>query len=647
MRLLLFLACLPLVCAQSRAPLSWPTSYAPPARAAGYPTSVAINNVDQLVRALEGSTRVQHQLRLLGGLQPGVGASVADQQALLKAKVAEPVRLLVWGRPLQPAQLLERAKLPPQEQFLYVLIRTLGIAAPIDAKLASDLRACGMKADMVAFARRFVRRPLGITRRAVKLPVRAFATREAPVGPAVARGLAFLARRQHPRGHWDTNTRHDMHKPAVTALALLAFMASGHTHRSGAHATTVHNGLVSLLRDQQASGELGRESHSPSIANHPLCTLALAEAYALTGDSRLLERVERAIEWLLRARKPGVPSGWLWRRASTSRAAWAIEALTTAQACGLGGKAVDEGLRTELKLIVSLTDPKQGLTAESGEGRWYSGNNSMDLFGHHQQSMAFNHGPTAMAIASMALLDVEAGSRSKTPFLEPAGLPSWRKGPRGWTADTHAWYQIQRMLLHVGSPDLRKTYDDALRKVLLPRQIADGPMAGSWPKGEEATSMTGGYPGVTAMAILALRAPHRSAPRKDRRHPLTFKKLEAMVAARSLSSKLVNAILRSTTEVVLTADQLALLERQGAPGAALMLLRNRKLTVAEVVTLAEERTPSPTVRKLVEALGCAPVNRYRARKLRRLALDAKLVQELQDGTHDHDPRPHARGGAPD
>jgi len=82
----------------------------------------------------------------------------------------------------------------------------------------------------------------------------------------------------------------------VTALALLAFAASGHTHQDGSQRAAVRRGLDHLLSVQADNGSLGGEARMYEFMYcHGMATLALSELAGMTGDERLRRPVARAI----------------------------------------------------------------------------------------------------------------------------------------------------------------------------------------------------------------------------------------------------------------------------------------------------------------------------------------------------------------
>ena len=167
---------------------------------------------------------------------------------------------------------------------------------------------------------------------------------------AVERALDWLARHQDADGRWDGATaRYDdgtavkgdddftVHCPAgetcfgeciyweadtaLTGLALLAYLGAGYTHDDGKYAETVGKGLDFLLSQQKPDGDLRGPSRAVGMYCHAMATLALCEAYALTGDERLRDPVERAVAFLIGAR-----AGTAWPGGTRPAPRWATRA---------------------------------------------------------------------------------------------------------------------------------------------------------------------------------------------------------------------------------------------------------------------------------------------------------------------------------
>ncbi|MGE5193897.1 MAG: hypothetical protein ACM3U2_15495, partial [Deltaproteobacteria bacterium] len=127
---------------------------------------------------------------------------------------------------------------------------------------------------------------------------------------AVSMGLSWLLRQQQADGHWElhqgyldpgqirTNT-------GATALALLAFLGAGHTHRDGPHSQKIGKAIDWLLGMQKKTGVLKgdfydyeREGDPASFYAHGQATIALCEAFALTRDERLLQPIRDGLAFI-------------------------------------------------------------------------------------------------------------------------------------------------------------------------------------------------------------------------------------------------------------------------------------------------------------------------------------------------------------
>jgi hypothetical protein len=167
---------------------------------------------------------------------------------------------------------------------------------------------------------------------------------------AVAKGLAYLAKIQRSTGGWgnyeERDDKYGQFAVGKTGLALLAFLGAGHTHVSHTeYSDNVMRAIAFLLALQDPdSGHFGdSEAYS-----HGIATYALAECYALTGESELRRPLERAVAHILakqnHARDPRLAGGWSYyyrddrvydRWPRTSITVWQVMALESARLAGL------------------------------------------------------------------------------------------------------------------------------------------------------------------------------------------------------------------------------------------------------------------------------------------------------------------------
>lgn len=168
---------------------------------------------------------------------------------------------------------------------------------------------------------------------------------------AVQRGLAYLASTQNRDGSWgreEYDNKYERVQVGKSGLALLAFLASGHTQFSETNFTpNVKRALAFLLSVQDdRTGHFGLTSSY----SHGIATYALAEAYAMTHDRALREPLARGVAWILSnqyldRRERAWFGGWgyfypdrrrisdTWPRASVT--VWQVMALKSAQIGGI------------------------------------------------------------------------------------------------------------------------------------------------------------------------------------------------------------------------------------------------------------------------------------------------------------------------
>jgi hypothetical protein len=138
---------------------------------------------------------------------------------------------------------------------------------------------------------------------------------------AVMRALRWLKLQQQADGSWPRN------KPAMTALAVLAFLAHNETPASPEFGETVRRGIEYLLASQPAGGQW-RGNYE-----HYIVTYALCEAYGMTHNPGVRAAAERAVKLILDGQHPS--GGWDYGlapgdRDDTSVMGWAAQALKAA-----------------------------------------------------------------------------------------------------------------------------------------------------------------------------------------------------------------------------------------------------------------------------------------------------------------------------
>lgn len=198
-----------------------------------------------------------------------------------------------------------------------------------------------------------------------------------PFDDAVDRGLAFLAKSQTRAGAWAPDfvaERGQAGDPAVTALAVMAFLSAGHVPGEGKYGPTVTRGIRFVLDSQQKNGLLGRaDAGFTEMYSHGICTLMLAEAAGMTDDrtaEELRDKLERAVKLILRAQRDtkSDAGGWRYRvavhpddpppAADLSVTGWQLLALRAAR--NVGCDVPQSAVKAAVEYVRRCHDPQAG-----------------------------------------------------------------------------------------------------------------------------------------------------------------------------------------------------------------------------------------------------------------------------------------------
>ncbi len=319
---------------------------------------------------------------------------------------------------------------------------------------------------------------------------------------AVDAALNWLAANQEPAGNWSAARHgagqehlilgHDRRgagaqaDTGVTGLALLAFLGAGHSHLEGGHRETVQRGLEFLINHQAADGNLaGQARVFARMYCHAMATLALGEALATTGDRRIRNAVERAVNYSLMSQER-TAGGWRYRPGDAgdmSQFGWQVMALKSAQ---LGGIEIPaEANRLMLGFLQRCSSGSHGGLAAYQPGQRPSASMTAEalLCRHFLQAAV---PPATSAEASQLLMHHLPGT-AETNF--------------------YYWYYGTLALFHAGGPEW-DTWNSQLTRTLSDSQQRSGSLAGSW----DPAGLWCGYGGrvySTAIATLCLEVYYR------------------------------------------------------------------------------------------------------------------------------------------
>jgi hypothetical protein len=277
-------------------------------------------------------------------------------------------------------------------------------------------------------------------------------------GPGMTEGLENAARAD---GSWASGGKQGA---GVTALALLAFLASGEDANFGIYSGHIRKALRSLIRTQDANtGYIG-----PSMYHHGFAMLALAEAYGAVDDRTLWpdetapRSVGQALELAVRAAITSQKSNptHVWRYSPSGRDADA--SVTGAVIIGLlaarnaGIEVPDESINMAIAYLRSMTD-------RSGDVFYLSQNNRLS---------------TSTARVSIAALTFAVARRKDlAEYKATLNYLKHRIGePAGPFGEYTLYYEAQA--LFQGDLDSWKRWNEILVRQLREAQQPDGSIRG-------------------------------------------------------------------------------------------------------------------------------------------------------------------------
>ena len=358
---------------------------------------------------------------------------------------------------------------------------------------------------------------------------------------AVEAALRWFVRHQSPNGQWDvdgypqncqeagpkcepgTHSTSVSGDVACTGYALLCFLGAGYDHRSpNRYQATVKKGIDWLVSVQGANGLLGVRNYE-----HPVATMALAEAYAMTNDPALRDPVQRGVNVIMERQVKGTVTtkvtgqqvgeyglGWDYTspkmdRQDSSVSGWNVMALKAAKAGGIDIGSGLDGAKQWVKGAWEAANKAQNIDVKSldpyGESvfpyTWNGSSNSVQ-----------RPGPlTCVGLLASVFLDVRIGD----VMLDTMANYCYNKQtPAGWPTDTYYMYYNTLGMFQVQGEKWQK-WNSQVRDMLVNAQRRDPAcFDGSWdPQGAGGHHVSEvGRLLVTAYCCLSLEVYYRYLP---------------------------------------------------------------------------------------------------------------------------------------
>jgi hypothetical protein len=322
---------------------------------------------------------------------------------------------------------------------------------------------------------------------------------------AVRAALAFLAHSQEADGRFDASLHEAGREMRIagrdrqsaggksdtgmTGLALLAFLASGHTHVQGDYSDNVRRGLEYLMRKQRADGGLGGNGIVYEYMYcHAMAAFAMGEAYGMSGDERLEPYVRKAVGFTL-AMQNKQSGGWRYTTGDpgdTSQLGWQLMALKSAELAGI--PIPSDARQGVLRFLDSVS------------------------YGNHGGLAAYRTGetPTRTMTAEALVCRQFLGVSSDTPAAKEATDYLLSEVPGDGKLNIYYWY-YGTLAMHQLQGDSWQRWNAALQRALIATQQTSGPNAGSW----EPDALWGTYGGRlynTTLSTLCLEVYYRFLP---------------------------------------------------------------------------------------------------------------------------------------
>lgn len=320
---------------------------------------------------------------------------------------------------------------------------------------------------------------------------------------AVAMGLEWIKKQQGKDGSWSLAGPYseggvNENRPAATAMALLAFMGAGNTHKAGTYQNNVARGLEYLLSIQDEDGFFAAKATGiQRTYAQAQASIAVCELYGMTGDESLRVPAERAVQWAIEAQSDS--GGWRYQPrqdSDTSVTGWYVMALISARMAGMDvGSQVLEKVHTFLDSVQRT-----------------SGENRPNPDGDRYAYTAASRDKDSMT-AEGVLCRMYLGWSTSDPrivrgcdYLASRPITSELAG-----RDYYYWYYATNSLHHAGGAAWFK-WNQVMRDTLPSLQIQAGRERGSWPPQGDPHGDAGGRLYSTVLAVLCLEAYYRHMP---------------------------------------------------------------------------------------------------------------------------------------
>lgn len=303
---------------------------------------------------------------------------------------------------------------------------------------------------------------------------------------SVNKGLQWLASKQKEDGSWGEDASKG---PALTAMAVLTFLAHGETPQSQEYGSTVLKGLKKLIEFADTIGPSNVIANGGNGYGHAMVAYAISEGYALTKIPMLEKSMNRMIKTVVDGQnrlgsynynfgnadmKPDPKTGKVdgvagEPRCDLSVGGWNYQALKAGFAAGATVPGLETAMEKGIQGIEKIHGCKNGGFAY---GRGGAGGGSftmtgvgtlcLQLMGAGKSSAAKNG---VKHLEEMPMVSGDAASQLSM---------DWKHIPSGWSL--YGWYYMTQALFqgYSGSGSTWRKWNNEFTKVLMKEQEREG-----------------------------------------------------------------------------------------------------------------------------------------------------------------------------
>ncbi len=326
---------------------------------------------------------------------------------------------------------------------------------------------------------------------------------------SVQAALIWFHRHQNPDGSWSLHNHVCKDGPAcscggegdvksdaaATAFALLPFLAAGQTHLSdGPFKATIARGLGWLGSHQKPNGDLSAGG-AQIMYTHGLASIVMCEAYGLSGDKRVGQSAQQALNFIMAAQGKTTGS-WVYgpdpnaSGGDTSVFGWQLMALKSGTMAGL--QVNPQAYAGAKKWLNTVSKGKAG-----------------GLFCYNEGA-----GPSP-TMTSVGLLGTQyLGAQRNDPRVVEGMNYFMTLLPNPRSRNCYYWYYATQVMHNLPGPEWDR-WNREMRRVLVESQVKEGCAMGSWDPNLPTPDPWGKHGGrimVSSIAALTLEVYYRYLP---------------------------------------------------------------------------------------------------------------------------------------